>query len=85
MSKTYEIKTIADFMAVPVDRIDECLAELRVAIALSHEMARLANMTATLKKFSWIDDGKSDYSITAKLPDGQTVTASGEYAKNKTT
>ena len=42
----YEIKTIEDFLMVPEDRLDECLAELKTCLGI----VRLAQGT---KYFTW--------------------------------
>ena len=46
MTKTYEIKTLSDFLKVPTDRIGDCLKEFAVSLEFlkaNHELMGLEN------------------------------------------
>lgn len=71
----YKIDCVADFLAVPVDRIDDCLAEFKDFLGLARDMKELtktlgevigADGTSEVEGFTWIDDGKRDKSVTIK-------------------
>lgn len=75
MSRTYPIEHIADLLLVPADKIDECLADLRMALAAARlamaVMPRPVNHRVALSRIDWHDDGKRE--TTAELGDGSTL------------
>lgn len=70
----YKIEKLNDFLTVPDDRLDNCLAEFKECIAEARFLLTLANAMAdivgedkslnVLESFTWIDDGKKDVSVT---------------------
>ncbi len=72
--KEYEIKTIDDFLKVPADRIDDCLAEFKTWYEVTQplesliiEVSKTLNGGAVEMKFNrgftWIDDGNKNIGI----------------------
>lgn len=54
----YEIKAITDLLAVPEDKIDACLADLRQWIDFARETAEIREMFGAItESFVWVDDG----------------------------
>ncbi len=83
---TYDIRTVADFLLVPEDRLDVCLHEFRIML----EMARNAKIVleavtdeVTQSKgavrfdfmncFHWIDDGEGTVDVHVQIPDGERI------------
>lgn len=74
-SPTYEIVTVNDFLAVPEDRIGECLEEFAHAIDLHRRTGALIVAVAesqghvllygslAMPSFTWIDDGLKNCTI----------------------
>jgi hypothetical protein len=68
MSECYEIKTVADFLKVPANRVEACLTDFRDWLTLGHNARAMANiveqafevpdgtMTMQFTRFMWIDD-----------------------------
>lgn len=68
MSNEYRISTIADFLAVPEDKIDACLADFKQWISIAREPSTLETAIDDLAGapgstkfmtvgFTWVDDG----------------------------
>lgn len=55
----YEIRTVEDFCAVPIERLDVCLEEFRTCLALALT-ARLVAPQTKLDRFTWVDDGEKN-------------------------
>lgn len=78
-SPTYRISSVADFMSVPVDRIDECLAEFGVWLAIQHiarhaETLGVGPLTALNGDcFEWTDDGKHNATISFQTTEGEPI------------
>jgi hypothetical protein len=72
---TYQIGTVNDFLAVPEDRIGECLEEFAHAIDLHRRTAALISIVAeaqgnslpvslfAMPSFTWIDDGLKNVTV----------------------
>lgn len=72
MSKSYEIRTVADFVKVPADRIDDCLAEFAVALVVGRMAAAISDQIK-FPLFTWHDDGKKEAQINVEIG-GESVT-----------
>jgi len=68
----YKIEHVRDLLAVPEDRLDACLEELKDYLALAREMQELtkvvgeivgADGSSTIGAFTWIDDGKHERTV----------------------
>lgn len=58
MSDQYQIKAITDLLAIPEDKVDACLADLKQWIEFARATAGLrALLGATTESFIWVDDG----------------------------
>lgn len=67
MSNEYPITGLEDFLKVPEDKIDECLADFKNWLSLARQSAVITSMldalsgvpgsTTFLHSFTWIDDG----------------------------
>lgn len=57
-SPAYTIKTPEDFLKVPVDRLDACLADLREVLLMLHGMKKGMG-EIELSDLVWVDDHKS--------------------------
>ncbi|WP_424138643.1 hypothetical protein [Roseomonas chloroacetimidivorans] len=74
---TYTIRSVKDFLDVPLDRLDECLREFGLWLAIGHayrgvfEGVELLNVPH--ETFIWVDDGKGEVSIRVSTPDGEEV------------
>lgn len=83
---TYDIRTVADFLLVPEDRLDVCLHEFRIIL----DMARgakivLEAVTDEVTKqpgaveynfmncFHWIDDGEGTVKVGVRTSDGEMI------------
>jgi hypothetical protein len=73
VSKEYNISSIKDFLSIPVESLDACLADFRAWVELARGGSELANdlndflgvpnaTTFMLDSFIWIDDGISGIS-----------------------
>ena len=69
MSNEYNIKSVNDFLSVPLNRIDDCLSEFKEFLELAHELKAMAatigeltgsDGSSDVTGFVWIDDGKRD-------------------------
>lgn len=67
-AQSYEIRTLDDFLKVPDDRLDACLAEFADAIRIQRRIQSTFDSIGAVeifgKSFTWIDDGKNNMSIT---------------------
>lgn len=57
----YEIESLDDFLKIPADRLEDCLADFKVATDMMrhlHQAAQeVSNNPTIYRKFKWIDDG----------------------------
>jgi hypothetical protein len=81
-AKQYTIERVGDFLAVPEDRLTECLAEFSDCLGKMHEVRRKAGpdgASVTLTGFVWTDDGERRQrgwileAATGKVPTGRTA------------
>ena len=77
-SPELEMRTVEDFLKVPIDKIDHCLEDFKSWLMVYHSAEAMAQyrvkqMGITLPElqkvfksdhFVWIDDGKHDATIT---------------------
>ena len=82
---TYEIRTVADFLKVPENRLGACLREFRIALRLARatdnlvrRVGEVIHQTDTVRcemqLFRWIDDDKRTAHLrirTKARPDGE--------------
>jgi hypothetical protein len=70
----YEIRTVADFYAVPESRRGLCLHDFRlwldVMSGLRGLLGDIAGVHARTDVFQWIDDGKHDAEVNITVHDG---------------
>ncbi len=63
----YKITKVEDFLKVPEDRLEACLAEFPTFLAAAKpavELAEAMNVRDSLEAaYVWIDDGKTDVTI----------------------
>lgn len=74
MRTEYRIESLWDFLAVPPDRIDDCLEEFATALeAIRSSLTILKELTPPDRRdavrwapgaFTWIDDGKRNETLT---------------------
>ena len=57
--KAYEIRTVADFLKVPPERITDCLAEFALCLSIARENKGVVAFGG----FRWIDDGKRNVAV----------------------
>jgi hypothetical protein len=64
--KEYKIKNIRDFLQVPPERLDKCLADFKEYLGyinhLEKTVAEEFNSKVESHGFTWIDDGKQGLS-----------------------
>ena len=67
----YPVKTVTDFLAVPADKIDACLADFAMWVRMCHMKAEidagiegLLGVALPLRtdSFLWVDDGQTGVS-----------------------
>lgn len=59
---TYEIRSVHDFLTVPIDRLVDCLHEFPVWLAtMAAIRATMGDLVKLPQAFIWIDDGKRTY------------------------
>jgi hypothetical protein len=63
----YDIATVADFLTVPPDRRDACLAEFATWLAIAEDVKALTAPAAWDGVFRWVDDGETNIGITVKV------------------
>jgi hypothetical protein len=79
VGKRYEIRTPADFMSVPRERLDLCLSEFAMAVkaaaatfdllsAVSQEMYEMQVAEWRLSGFTWIDDDQRNLTVSLRTP-----------------
>jgi len=73
--KKYEMRTVNDFLKVPIDRLDDCLKEFKTALTMHKNLSELIKIAGdTLSKhnpveetrmpsFTWIDDDKKNMKV----------------------
>jgi hypothetical protein len=66
--KRYRIETLADIMALPLDRLPRFLTDLEGFLALKHAAADMG--AKTRPTMVWIDDNKHDIHANFWTPDG---------------
>ena len=61
----YEIRTVADFIAVPSDRIEAMAEDFASFLTIHAEVAALGLSDVTQRRdvFIWIDDGEHDMHV----------------------
>lgn len=69
MNNRYEIRTLADFIAVPSDKREHCLRDFAAwceCIELAKTLGEIVGggVIPDTSVFAWIDDGKSDAHVT---------------------
>lgn len=66
MIAEYRIATIADFLAVPAEKQDECLRDFGLWLGMARDQAAISaglsealdgKVTFSTSEFTWIDDG----------------------------
>lgn len=68
MSKTYNLRTVEDFLQIPVDKVDACLADFAKILKSAPGISCLGDAFAegidsdlrinlALNSMTWIDDG----------------------------
>lgn len=76
---TYEIRTVEDFLAVPVERLDVCLMEFATWLGVRHLAGTLEQLIgarthpSSIGVFAWTDDGKGEIRINVHGPGGEPV------------
>lgn len=68
----YEIRTVADFLKVPVRRRENCIAEFKDWLALCDSILAALNgdddpPPAAFSYFRWIDDGRRDIDVVIEV------------------
>jgi hypothetical protein len=63
--KVYEIHTVTDFLAVPLDRLPACLDDFTTWCAIAQLVIAEGNPSVKMltDAFRWIDDGKDEQHI----------------------
>ena len=79
MIKTYIIETLDDLLQVPSDKISVCLSELGIALMLARRVGQETSLTPSMKRFKWIDDGKTEFTGRVTLPSGEVLDFSGDH------
>lgn len=81
--RRYEIRTVADFMAIPIEKLDDCLHDFDTWLGIQHFAREVGpKLSAEFKmrdvpgecgpdRFIWIDDGKHVATISVLTPDGK--------------
>ena len=80
--KRYEIWTIADFLKVPPDRLDDCLSDFRSYLEVKQPLVDYFEIVKAVAKaegeildglsdspFIWIDDGRPTDRVTVEFTD----------------
>ena len=61
---TYDIRTVRDLLAVPAERREDCLSELRTWLAIHDHVDTLIGVPGAWDGvFQWVDDGRRDMKI----------------------
>ncbi len=60
----YRIEHVRDFLTVPPERLDACLSEFKVFLALTRTVP---TSLFKVNAFEWIDDGKTNVDIKITL------------------
>lgn len=68
----YIVDQPGDLLHVPIERLDDCLAELKDALVTVNGLREQGAMggkaaIVTMKRFTWIDDGKADKTLNVGL------------------
>ena len=72
MSNRYEIKTVEDFFAVPVDKLQPLLTDFATFLMLGHEFEGSRIVKFDKSAFIWVDDGIAGLSeIMVVRPDAE--------------
>ena len=72
MSKRYEIKTVEDFFAVPVDKLQPLINDFATFLMLGHEFEGSHIVKFDKSGFIWVDDGIAGLSeIMVVRPDAE--------------
>ena len=67
MSERIEIRTVADFVAIPAEKIEHCLKDFALWLSFREAwkatIGEIEGVSMPEDKFIWIDDGKHDAHI----------------------
>jgi hypothetical protein len=71
MSKEYIIRSVSDFLSIPIDRLDACLAEFTEAVRVARSLKEVSNTIDPKLHFSWhelkwVDDDKNEAHISIR-------------------
>lgn len=58
MGREYPLNTIADLLTIPIDRLDDCLEDIRLAIESAQFVAGSDGKPEWFGEFVWRDDGE---------------------------
>jgi len=58
MGREYPLNTIADLLTIPVDRLADCVEDIRLAIESAHFVAGTGGQPEWFGEFVWRDDGE---------------------------
>lgn len=64
---TYEINKVADFASVPADRLNLYLTEFQAWVGMHRVAVQMLGDRIKDATFVWIDDGKTELSISATI------------------
>lgn len=82
MSAEYRLQTIADFLAVPEDKLQDCFRDFSEWLSLARQAERINEINRTIfgegvsfsmESFSWVDDGQAGISAIDFVTDGDTL------------
>lgn len=71
MSKTYRLDKISDLLSIPLDKLDQCMEELKLGIETAHFVGGTGASPDWFDGFVWRDDGKNSTDVT--FDDGTTL------------
>ena len=72
----YKIQSLKDLLSIPIDRIDDCLDELKDGLKLMHaqiDAFEIPVVDAVFDGYTWKDDGAKDMTSNAHFTCGGTV------------
>jgi hypothetical protein len=64
--KRYAIRTVADFLAIPPEKVGDCLIDFCGWIVVMHSAMDLPSHVTVPESFDWIDDGEHLATVTLK-------------------
>lgn len=80
---TYELRTVADFMALPPEKMDACLLDFAAWLAMhmkAREIAGQFRIATPTDVFAWVDDGKHIATVTLSHEGEVIASHSHEFA-----